>query len=121
MPMDRTRYPDDWEQISHRIRFIRAKGRCEGSPQYPDCRARHGNKHPVTGSIVILTTAHLGTEKPDGTPGDKHDKMDCRTENLAAMCQRCHLAFDRDDHTLQAAITRRQKRIDAGQIELPGV
>ncbi len=122
MPMDRSRYPDDWEEISHRIRFVRAGGRCEGSPRYPDCRARDGRPHPVTGSIVVLTTAHLGVEKPDGTPGDKHDKMDCREENLRAWCQRCHLAFDREDHIAAASLTRGRKRreaeAEAGQLEL---
>ncbi len=122
MPMDRSRYPPNWEEISHRIRFVRAGGRCEGSPRYPDCRARDGQPHPVTGSIVVLTTAHLGTEKPDGTPGDKHDKMDCREENLRAWCQRCHLAYDRADHVAAAARTRGRKRQaaerEAGQLEL---
>ena len=41
-----------------------------------------------------------------------------RDENLAAMCQRCHLNFDRDDHTLKAAMNRRQKQVEAGQMEL---
>jgi hypothetical protein len=98
MPMDRKRYPKNWEQISHYIRFERAKGYCEGSPKYPWCRAKHGEPHPVTGSKVILTTAHLGAPLPDGSPGDKHNKLDCREENLKAMCQRCHLGYDMDDH-----------------------
>lgn len=38
MPMDRSKYPDDWEAISHRIRFERAGGRCE----WPGCGAPHG-------------------------------------------------------------------------------
>lgn len=119
MPVDRSRYPDDWEEISHRIRFVRAGGRCEGSPAYPDCRAQHGEPHPVTGSLVVLTTAHLGANKPDGSAGDKHDKLDCREENLKAMCQRCHLTFDIKEHAANAARTRRRKRIEAGQMELP--
>lgn len=118
MPVDRSRYPDNWEEISYRIRFVRAGGKCEGSPAYPDCQAEHGKPHPATGSTVVLTTAHLGADKPDGTPGDKHDKMDCREENLKAMCQRCHLIFDIREHVVNAARTRRQKRIEAGQLEL---
>ena len=117
--MDRNQYPENWEEISHQIRFGRAGGRCEGSPAYPDCRAEHDQPHPVTGSTVVLTTAHLGIDKPDGTPGDKSDTMDCRPENLKAMCQRCHLTFDLADHLVNAAVTRRQKRIEAGQLELP--
>lgn len=62
--------------------------------------------------------AHLGTPHADGRPGDKHDKMDVRDENLAALCQRCHLNYDRDEHRVNAARTRRRKRIEAGQMEL---
>lgn len=77
-PENKDRYPDDWDQISARIRFERAEGRCEF------CRiAYHGEPHPVTGSIVVLTTAHL-----DHQPEHSED------ENLAAMCQRCHLTYD---------------------------
>ena len=94
MPIDYNNYPHNWKEISHFIRFERAKGYCEGSPLYPDCRAEHGKPHPVTGSNVVLTTAHLGIPKEDGTPGNKNDTMDCRLENLKAMCQRCHLTFD---------------------------
>ena len=118
MPMKRDRYPDNWEEISHYIRFVRAGGRCEGTPDYPDCRAEHGQPHPDTGSTVIWTTAHLGTPHPDGTPGDKHDKMDVRPENLAALCQRCHLNYDRDEHIANAAATRRQRAEDAGQLPI---
>lgn len=112
MPMQRSRYPPDWEQISKRIRSERAGWRCEW------CGAIHGEHHPNTGSIVILTVAHLGTPHPDGTPGDKHDKMDVRDENLAALCQRCHLNYDRDEHMANAAATRRRRRESAGQLTL---
>jgi hypothetical protein len=47
---------------------------------------------------VVCTTAHLGTDYPDGRPGNKHDKADCRDENLAFLCQRCHLNYDRAEH-----------------------
>lgn len=116
MPMDRSKYPPNWEQISRQIRFDRAGGKCEGSPAYPDCRAEHGKPHPITGSIVVLTTAHLGIDKEDGSPGDKHDKMDCRPENLRAWCQRCHLAHDIKDHMANAAATRRKKKEAQGQL-----
>jgi 5-methylcytosine-specific restriction endonuclease McrA len=111
MPFQRERYPENWKEISLAIRN-RDGWRCKW------CGAENGKPHPETGSKVVLTVAHLGTEKPDG-PGDKHDKMDVRPENLVALCQRCHLNFDRDEHTLNAANTRRQHKIDAGQIPLP--
>lgn len=118
MPMDRSRYPDGWDKISRQIRFDRAGGKCEGSPAYPDCRAEHGKPHPITGSIVVLTTAHLGIDKEDGSPGDKHDKMDVRPENLRAWCQRCHLTYDIKDHMANAAETRRKKKETQGQLQL---
>jgi len=112
MPMDRSRYPKNWPEISNRIRFGRAHGRCE------KCGAEYGKPHPVTGSIVVLTVAHLGVPKPDGAPGDKHDKMDCRDENLGAYCQLCHLNYDRDEHMENARRTREKQRRSPGQLSL---
>lgn len=73
----------------------------------------------------MLTVAHLGADRDDGTPGDKHDKADCREVNLAALCQRCHLNFDRKDHLeVQRANRAYQLRTRQGhpacvQLELP--
>ena len=81
MPIDYREYPEDWPEISHRIRVNRAGNKCEG------CGAENGKAHPVTGSKVVLTVAHLN-----------HDPQDCRDENLRAWCQRCHLAYDLRHH-----------------------
>lgn len=90
-PEQRALYPKDWKAISLRIRTERAGGRCEF------CRsAINGQPHPVTGSKVVLTVAHLN-----------HDPADCRDENLAAMCQKCHLTYDAGLHRQNAARTRR--------------
>jgi hypothetical protein len=56
---ERGRYPENWKAISLARREA-ADWRCEGSPRYPECRAENGKPHPVTGSIVVLTVAHLG-------------------------------------------------------------
>lgn len=121
MPVDMKRYPKDWKVVSLRIRK-RSRGRCEctgecgktdGHAKSKRCNARNYKPHPVTGSKVILTVAHLGTDT-----GDKHDKQDVRDENLKAMCQRCHLLFDLDEHKANARATRRRKIIEAGQMEL---
>lgn len=111
MPVDWSRYPANWKQISLRIRE-REGWRCKW------CGAEHGQPNPRTGSKVVLTVAHLGTPHADGRPGDKHDKMDVRDENLAALCQACHLRFDIKEHMHNAAETRRKQRIAAGQTEL---
>ena len=88
-------YPDDWKEISERIRFERAGGQCEqmisaqGSigPLEFRCTARHGEPHPLTGSKVVLTVAHLD-----------HNPAHCADDNLKAMCQRCHLKYDLHHH-----------------------
>lgn len=71
---------------------------------------------------VILTVHHIGATRDDGTPGDPHDKADCRPENLTALCQRCHLIADRDIHVANARATRSVKRQTAkhtaGQLDL---
>lgn len=77
--------PDDWDRLFGSGAF----------PKYID---------------IVLTVAHLGVPYPDGRPGNKHDKSDCRSENLAALCQRCHLNFDRPDHLARARATRERKR-----------
>ena len=94
-PDNRSRYPADWPAIRAAI-LERAGNRCEGSPRYPDCRAQNGQPHPVTGSRVVLTVAHL-----DHTP--EHSAP----VNLRAWCQRCHLAYDQDHHARNAARTRK--------------
>lgn len=102
-PSERARYPADWPAISLRIRE-RAGGRCEcfgdcgrdhdeeacaESVPYVEarCEAQNGRPHPVTGSKVVLTVAHLN-----------HTPEDCRDVNLLAMCQRCHLKYDAAHH-----------------------
>jgi hypothetical protein len=90
------RYPRNWREIVEEIRE-RSGNRCEGSPAFPDCRAPNGKPHPVTGSIVVLTTGHL-----DHTP----ENVD--RENLRHWCQRCHLVYDAKHHAQTAYQTRRE-------------
>lgn len=103
-PENKLRYPPDWRAISSRIRFERAGGLCEcvgecGHDHGGRCEASHGQPHPVTGSKVVLTTAHRNRAPED-----------CRDENLFAACQRCHLAYDADSHRATAARTREARR-----------
>lgn len=109
-PEDRGRYPADWPQISRRIREERAGARCECTGQCGAdhahhgndrrCDAQHGEPHPITQSMVVLTVAHL-----DRTPEHNADK------NLLAMCQDCHLAYDIEDHLAQGLWTRSLNRL----------
>ena len=95
---NRALYPRDWKAVSARIRQ-RAGNRCEGSPAYPWCRAANGEPHPVTGSVVVLTTGHLD-----------HDPANCADDNLRSWCQRCHLTYDARHHAKNAARTRDRQR-----------
>lgn len=69
MTWNRSRYPDDWDEIAERVK--REAGYC--------CRhCGHPNSTVVRGRV--LTVHHL-----DGDPGN------CDDDNLLACCQRCHL------------------------------
>ena len=81
MPIDYNDYHPKWSLISRLIRFKRAENKCE------DCGAVNYEPHPVTGSKVILTVAHLD-----------HDKSNNKFDNLKALCQKCHLAYDLPRH-----------------------
>lgn len=106
MPMNIKLYPPDWKAISLRIRQ-REDWKCKW------CSAENGKPHPVTGSRVVLTVAHLGTQKDDGEPGDKRDKMDVRDCNLAALCQKCHLTFDAKEHAENRRRTAARRLLEA--------
>ena len=100
MPFHAERYPADWNEISRAARE-RARWRCEF------CGAGQGSTNPDTGSHVVLTVAHMD-----------HDPQNCAPGNLRALCQACHLRYDARFHANNAAATRREKRVAAGQIEL---
>lgn len=98
MPFDRSKYPANWNQIRARI-LRRDENRCKW------CGAENYEPHPVTGSRVVLTTAHID-----------HDPANCEDWNLAALCQRCHLHHDQVQHLHSRAVTRQERFIAAGQL-----
>jgi len=107
--MDRSRYPDRWEEFSRYIRFDRAGGFCEW------CGAENGKPHPVTGSRVVLTVAHLdyagGVCDCEARTGRK-----CAEKgHVRALCQLEHLRIDVPRHRFNA---RRTRAARAGQIWL---
>jgi 5-methylcytosine-specific restriction endonuclease McrA len=75
-PENKARYPKDWPTISKRIRE-REGQKCKW------CLASNGEPHPITGSRVVLTVAHLD-----------HCPENCTDDNLAALCQKCHNTYD---------------------------
>lgn len=85
--MRRHLYPDDWEDISARVR-TRARGECEcrgecGLHRARRCVERHGEKAKWARGKVCLTVAHLD-----------HDKSGTDEGRMRAMCNRCHLRYD---------------------------
>ncbi len=103
-PENKALYPPDWDEISYRIRFVRAGGRCER------CGAVHNsfvNKdtreiclRDEDGAIrIILTCAHKD-----------HNPANCSEDNLAAWCQKCHNEYDSPMRRKHAAETRELKR-----------
>ena len=99
MPIDYSKYPPDWSERRERI-LERAGYCCEW------CGASNHATHPETGSFVILTVAHL-----DHDP----ENWDVSDERMAALCQRCHLNYDRNDRAAREIAAR-----EAGQITLFG-
>ena len=92
MPIDYREYHPKWRKISFFIRVYRAKNKCEW------CGAENGKPHPITGSIVVLTVAHLD-----------QDKKNNRFHNLAAICQKDHLFHDRFQHARNRKYGRNHK------------
>lgn len=113
-PENRDRYPANWPTISLDIRTQRAQGRCEcigecGRGTHTGrCPNTNGGHAYGTGSKVVLTVAHL-----DHTPEN------CDPDNLRAMCQGCHLHYDRDHHAETRAQTRAAALVAAGVVPLP--
>lgn len=106
MPSERTkqrlaRYPKDWKVISAKIKE-RAGNQCECIGEcglHPEKRCEELNGQPAkwANGKIILTVAHL-----DHTPETREENQ------LKAMCPRCHLRFDQDEHQQHAYETRRQ-------------
>jgi len=95
---NRDRYPENWRAIVAAVR-VRSGDVCEF------CGAANGRPNPVTGSRVVLTTAHLN-----------HTPEDNDMENLRHLCQLCH---NRHDAATRAAGIRERRHRAAGQHHLP--
>lgn len=114
-PEERARYPKNWNAISLRIReregnackFCRVPNGAlivRLDPKGPGLEWWHHTHEGVCmgedcGAVVIvLTVAHL-----DHTPEN------CEDDNLAALCQRCHLRYDAKHHASSARRTRERR------------
>lgn len=126
-PEDKPRYPANWREIRAAV-IERAGNHCEWcgveNHQYGS-RDKNGTFHSnleiremghkeiefLFGDLtpkeirIVLTIAHL-----DHTPEN------CAPDNLAALCQKCHLNYDAQYH----AMRRMETRAKALQVALPG-
>jgi hypothetical protein len=113
-PENLMRYPAEWPAISWVIRWIRALGRCECRGEcgrvhltpLDRCSARNGGS-TIHGAAVVLTVAHLD-----------HIPENCHPANLRAMCQGCHLRYDREHHAETRRATLAGQRVERGELAL---
>jgi hypothetical protein len=105
-PENRHLYPPNWTAITYWVRFVRAAGRCEcvgecGRGTHPGrCPNEHEGAAYGTGNRVILTTAHLNHQPACW------DINVLGASILRAMCQGCHLHYDKEHHAETAKATR---------------
>lgn len=121
MPVkDKSVYPINWKQIRERI-LERDQDECkfcyvpngmiitrDDKGNWWEAFFQDGEHFAFTGHSkpirIVLTIAHLD-----------HDPSNNADDNLAALCQRCHLRHDIKQHVSNAAVTRRLKKEAAGQ------
>jgi len=93
MPMNHEDYPPDWKAIALSIK--EASGwKCEKCSRQCRFPGEKFDTHQRT-----LTVAHIN-----------HVPMDCRPENLVALCPKCHLAYDEVRKAMQRLAVKRCKR-----------
>lgn len=98
-PEMKARYPKDWALRSRFVRFYRANNHCEW------CGAENYMPHPITGSKVVLTCAHVYDHRPEAAS----------LLNLAALCQRCH---NRHDMKMRQKNRKERRLKESGQTEM---
>lgn len=92
MPMDKSKYPGDWDAIAVEIKE-QAGWKCQNCGKQCRTPGERFDTHRRT-----LTVAHIN-----------HVEMDCRPENLVALCPACHLKYDQMRRRLQRLALKRIK------------
>lgn len=126
MPVDWKKYPANWKSEIRPMILARERNRCKKCgllnhaivlsrsriPLVEGCTYKWAKEnlacyHDVEEGkavIVVLTVAHLD-----------HDVANNDPANLAALCQKCHLALDAGQHAKNARETREKR---SGQLAL---
>ncbi len=121
-------YPIDWRELSIAIRFKRGTGmlralrpaarqdgrasrrremvgeerqawRCDKGRAVRRLPAPVADGVPQKTTRVLPATAHLN-----------HDPSDSRPANLRALCQRCHILHDKEEHRIRRRLTYRARK-----------
>lgn len=88
----------EWFSIETVIGNLELDGVDLFAPGMPLARFDMPGKGVAKPTRIVLTIAHLN-----------HDVSDNTDENLKALCQRCHLIYDRELHAKNARLTREKK------------
>lgn len=109
-------YPKNWKQIRQDI-LKRANNKCEfcGVENHAwGYRDKNGEfitrSDDIAGKTIfqiVLTIAHLDHNPENNNP-----------ENLRALCQKCHLNYDKEHHAETRRKTKALKELQSGQQKL---
>jgi len=95
MPINYDLYPENWlSEIRPRI-LKRDKNKCR------ICGAKNKKPNPDTGSMVVLTIAHL-----THNPKEEDERF------MMALCQRCHLRIDQPVKMLKRRLKKFVKQLE---------
>jgi 5-methylcytosine-specific restriction endonuclease McrA len=102
MPIDYKKYPSNWKTEIRPSILERDNYCCAfcGIANYGSRWSPNGKKM----TLIVLTIAHLD-----------HDITNNCPSNLKALCQKCHLSYDKDHHRKNARQTQKTKK---GLLEL---
>lgn len=119
-PENKARYPKDWLSIRVAI-LARAGNRCE----WPGCGVLNRTVGIWRAGVFfkLADSRHDADERCDAAVADgeqvteivltiahkDHTPENCAPGNLAAWCQRHHLAYDQQHHTTNAYMTRKAR------------
>lgn len=95
MPCDYSKYPGNLKTEIRPTILVLATMWNDDLPRCEWCSAIQYQPHPITGIRVILTVAHFDHNIEHNSYG-----------NLVALCKRCHIRYDAQQHAKTRAIRK---------------